>query len=127
LYFKDSFQENSSDDDYNPNSEQAISETSPGTIYFALHLFFINMFLLLLISYSIIFHVFLNVIIGYNGYIESANIILESPKQNANVNDYCLSTYESLASSRQLLFNGSNLNKFSKYKKLKNKHYKFRY
>lgn len=93
MYFKDSFQENSSDDYYNPSSAssvQAILKTSPGTIYFVFHYFFINMFLLLLIlSY---FHVFLNVIIGYNGYIEGIIIILESPKQNANVNNYCLST-----------------------------------
>jgi len=52
-----------------------------------------------------------------------ANIILESPKDNANDNN-CLSTYESLAS---WLFNGSDLNPFSKYKKLKNKHYTFCY
>lgn len=84
----------------------------------------INMFLLKLISYFIIFHAFLNLTIGS---IESANIILESPKQNANVNNYLYTSYESLASSRQLLFNGSYSNKFSKYKKYKYKLYKFCY
>lgn len=43
----------------------------------------IHIFLLKLISYFIICHAFLNLTIGS---IESANIILESPKQNANVN-----------------------------------------
>ncbi|KAL4120051.1 hypothetical protein QTP88_012796 [Uroleucon formosanum] len=74
---KNSFQEYSSDDDYNPSSVQAISETSS----------------------------------GYNGYIESANIILESPKKNANDNNYTdniLETNERPSVVRQLIFDLNN-------------------
>jgi len=105
LYFIDSFQKYSSNDDYNSSSALAISKTSPGIIYFILNF---N------ITYFIIFKLIFLINIGS---IERTNIILESPKHKKHVIVY-LGTYESLTSSWQLLLNGSNLNIFSKYKAL---------